>query len=175
LYNSFRKNSEGEKVNVNDDVVFEMELIKQVEINIDYILGLIAKYHADNQKDKEILVDIQKAIDSSMELRNKKDLINQFIDSLNLETDVENDWKRFVSERKTEELERIIEDENLDAGQAFSFIESSFRDGGIQTTGTAFAKILPPVSRFSPDSARAEVRERVFDKLSAFFNRFFDV
>ena len=55
LYHSFRSGVESEKVNVNDDVVFEIELIKQVEINIDYILDLVKKYYESNQEDKEIL------------------------------------------------------------------------------------------------------------------------
>ena len=50
----YRKQKEGDVVNVNDDIVFEMELIKQVEINIDYILHLIAQMHGDHTKDKEI-------------------------------------------------------------------------------------------------------------------------
>ncbi len=54
-----------------------MELIRQVEINIDYILMLVAKYHDSNCEDKEILVDIRKAVDSSMQLRSKKDLIEK--------------------------------------------------------------------------------------------------
>ena len=70
------ESSDSEKENINDDVVFEMELIKQIEINIDYILELIRKYHTGSQEDKELLVDINKAIDSSVELRNKKELIN---------------------------------------------------------------------------------------------------
>ncbi|MDP3988781.1 MAG: type I restriction endonuclease subunit R, partial [bacterium] len=79
LYNDFRKTIEDVKENINDDLVFEMELIKQIEINIDYVLGLIKKYHEDHIKNRELLLDINKAIDSSIELRNKKDLINQFI------------------------------------------------------------------------------------------------
>jgi len=63
LYNEFRKSTDGEKENVNDDIVFEMELIKQIEINIDYILGLIRMYHEDHTKNKELLIDINKAID----------------------------------------------------------------------------------------------------------------
>jgi type I restriction enzyme R subunit len=100
LYNEFRKDTDGDKENVNDDVVFEMELIKQVEINIDYIIELIRKYHASNQEDKELLVDINKAIDSSIELRNKKELIEQFIGSLNANSSVDNDWRNFVDGKK---------------------------------------------------------------------------
>lgn len=100
LYNEFRKSKDTEKENINDDIVFEMELIKQIEINIDYILKLIKKYHEEHTKDKEILLDINKAIDSSVELRNKKDLIHQFIESLNIKSVVDEDWKKFVEKKE---------------------------------------------------------------------------
>jgi len=175
LYNSFRRANEGEKINVNDDVVFEMELIKQVDINIDYILGLIEKYHESNQKDKELLTDINKAISSSVELRNKKDLIEQFVDTLNVDSVVADNWQEFIGRKKVEELNGIIEEENLNAGLTFNYVESAMRDGGLQTSGTALTEILPPLSRFSPDGSLATTRERVIAKLNAFFNRFFDV
>jgi len=175
LYNEFRKNTEGGKENVNNDIVFEMELIKQVEINIDYVLDLIKKYHEDHVKNKELLVDINKAIDSSIELRNKKDLINQFIISLDVHSIVDEDWQKFVEEKKTEELEKIIENENLDREATYKFINNAFRDGNVATTGTAISKVLPPVSRFSPTGERTQKRESVLNKLTSFFERFFDI
>ncbi|PGH39985.1 MAG: hypothetical protein CRN43_05765, partial [Candidatus Nephrothrix sp. EaCA] len=114
MHNTFRKSTGGEKENVNDDIVFEMELIKQAEINIDYILDLIKEYHEEHAKNRELLIGhINKAIDSSVELRNKKDLINQFIASLDDNATVEEGWQKFVEEKKIEELEKIIEAENL--------------------------------------------------------------
>ena len=127
FYDEFRNVSESDKENINDDIVFEMELIKQVEINIDYILELIRKYHASNQEDKELLVDINKAIDSSVELRNKKELIEQFISSVNADSSVDDDWQSFVNSKKIEELDRIISEENLDRDETYRFIESAFR------------------------------------------------
>ena len=175
LYNEFRKGTEGEKENVNDDVVFEMELIKQVEINIDFVLGLIKRYHEDHVKNKELLVDINKAIDSSVELRNKKDLINQFITSLDVHSIVDEDWQKFVEKKKIEELEKIIKNENLDKEATYKFINNAFRDGNVATTGTAISKVLPPVSRFSPTGERSQKRESVLNKLTSFFERFFDI
>lgn len=175
LYNEFRKGTEAEKENVNDDIVFEMELIKQIEINIDYIIGLIKKYHEDHMVDRELLVDINKAIDSSVELRNKKDLINQFITSLDVHSAVDEDWQKFVEEKKIEELEQIIENESLDRDATYKFIQNAFRDGSVATTGTAITKVLPPVSRFSPSGERTQKRESVLTKLTNFFERFFDI
>ncbi len=175
LYNEFRKGVEEEKENINDDVVFEMELIKQIEINIDYVLGLIKKYHEDHTKNRELLLDINKAIDSSVELRNKKDLINQFITSLDVHGVVDEDWQKFVEEKKIEELEKIIDAESLDRDATYAFIKNAFRDGGVATTGTAISKVLPPVSRFSPTGERTQKREGVLNKLTSFFERFFDI
>lgn len=175
IYNEFRKGEGAEKENVNDDVVFEMELIKQIEINIDYILNLIKKYHEDHIKNKEILIDINKAIDSSVELRNKKDLINQFIASLDIHSIVDSEWQTFVKDKKIKELDKIIEDENLDHDATYKFIENAFRNGSVTTTGTSLTKILPPVSRFSPTGERSQMRETVIDKLTKFFERFFNI
>jgi len=175
LYNELRKGRESEKENINDDLVFEMELIKQVEINIDYILGLIKRYHEDHTKNKEILVDINKAIDSSVELRNKKDLINQFIASLDIGAVVDEDWRKFVEKKKVEELEKIIRDEKLNRDAAYNFVNNAFRNGAVPVTGTAISKVLPPLSRFSPTGERSRIREKVLTMLTGFFERFFDI
>ena len=175
LYNEFRNTGEAEKENINDDIVFEMELIKQIEINIDYILSLVKKYHEDHIKNREILVDINKAIDSSVELRNKKDLINEFIASLDIHASVDEDWQKYVEKKKTEELETIIKQENLDRDKTYQFVRDAFRNGRVATTGTALVKVLPPVSRFSPGGERSKKRESVLDKLTRFFERFFDI
>lgn len=175
LYHEFRSRNTGDAENVNDDIVFEMELIKQVEINIDYILELIRKYHESHVKDKEIIISINKAIDSSVELRNKKDLIQKFILSLTPGSHVSDDWQNFVEEKKTEEIDKIIEEENLDKDETYKFINNAFRDGYVQTTGTGLAKILPAVSRFTPSGERTQKREIVIEKIKAFFNRFWDI
>lgn len=175
LYNEFRKGAEEDKENINDDLVFEMELIKQVEINIDYVLALIKRYHDDHIQNKELLVDINKAIDSSVELRNKKDLINQFITTLDVHSVIDEDWHKFVEKKKIEELEEIITSEGLDHDATYSFIKNAFRDGTVATTGTAITKVLPPVSRFSPTGERSKKRESVLSKLTGFFDKFFDI
>ncbi len=175
LYNEFRRTTKGDSENVNDDIVFEMELIKQVEINIDYILQLIRRYHDGHLEDKEIVVQIGRAIDSSVELRNKKELIEQFIASLSPSTQIDDDWRRFVDEKRHEELDRIISEENLNRDEAYRFVVNAFRDGYVPQSGTAITKVLPPVSRFSPSGDRTRKRETVLEKLKSFFDRFFDI
>lgn len=175
LYNEYRNLGRGDSENVNDDIVFEMELIKQVEINIDYILMLIRKFQDSNMQDKEIIVSIGKAIDSSVDLRNKKELIEKFVASLTPSSDIDDAWSRYVKEQKKAELEKIIAEENLKPEETITFINNSFKNGEIQSAGTAFASILPPVSRFSPTGDRMAKKESVLEKLMRFFDRFFDI
>ncbi len=176
FYEEFRNRRKQDLENINDDIVFEIELIKQVEINIDYILMLIRRYHGGHLKDKEVVLqDISRAIDSSLELRNKKDLIESFIASLDPSGEVDDEWREFVTRRRREELEHIISEENLSRDETFQFMEDAFRNGFVQTTGTAITKVLPPVSRFTPTGERTRKRESVLDKLKAFFERFRDI
>ena len=175
LYAEFRATAAAEKESINDDVVFEIELIKQVEINVDYILLLVEQYlkKKGTGDDKEIRATIERAINSSPSLRNKKDLIEQFVDSVNTKAKVDAQWQAFVAAKKVEELERIITEENLDAEAARRFIDNAFRDGSIPTTGTAITRILPPVSRFNKNNSHAVKKQTVLDKLAAFFERYF--
>ena len=175
LYNEFRGKNKGDSEIINDDIVFEMELIKQVEINIDYILELIRKYHSGHLKDKEIEISIRKAIDSSVELRNKKELIEQFIYSLSPSSNVDDDWHKFLDVKKYEELDNIIAAENLNREEAYKFVNNAFNDGFIRTTGTEITKVMPPVSRFKPTGDRTKKRESVIEKLIGFFNKFWDI
>lgn len=175
LYNEFRNKAKHDKKDVTDDIVFEMELIKSIEVNIDYILGLVKKYHESNMQDKEILVTINKAIMSSPDLRNKKDLILAFIDSLDANSDVYSDFEEFMNSKKKEELDKIIEEENLNKDQTYSFIQKSFEQGKVETNGTEVSTILPPMSMFTPNNDRQEKKNKVIDKLLEFFDKFFSI
>lgn len=175
LYNEFRNKNCVDRENINDDIIFEMELIKQVEINIDYILMLIRNYHDELMKDKEIVVTIRKSIDSSIELRNKKDLIENFIQSLTPISKVDEDWKTYVKQKQKEELQRIIQEEKLNPSETHEFVENAFRDGFIQSSGTSLTKVIPAVSRFTQNDIYTQKRETVLRKLTVFFNRFRDI
>jgi len=161
----------GKKEKINEDIVFEIELIRQVEINIDYIIMLVAKFHASNCEDKSILVSIDKAIDSSIQLRSKKELIEHFIETVNASTRVDEDWRSFVHEQKESDLSAIISAEKLKQEETKKFINNSFRDGVLKTTGTDIDKILPPVSRFS-NGGRSTKKQGVIEKLAAFFEKY---
>ena len=164
----------GEKEDITDDIVFEIELIKQIEINIDYILMLVQKYHDSHCDDKEILITIQKAVDASPELRSKKALIETFIAGINDVSDVMLEWRTFVAEEKERQLVTIIQEENLKDEETRRFMDSAFRDGSVKTTGTDIDKLMPPISRFGGGN-RAAKKQTIIEKLQAFFERFFGI
>ena len=174
LREKWRTNKSADKEIVNDDLVFETELIRQVEINIDYILLLVQKYHESHCLDKEILVNISKAISSSLQLRSKKELIENFIHSVNVETDIDQSWKEYVQQQKEKDLQEIIESENLRSVETRQFIDNCFRDAQVRTTGTDIDKILPPMSRFGGGN-RQEKKKSVIEKIQVFFDRYFGV
>ncbi|MGI6665676.1 MAG: type I restriction endonuclease subunit R [Christensenellaceae bacterium] len=170
LYQEYRKGTDGDKETINDDIVFEIELVKQIEVNIDYILMLVAKYQQSNCKDKTILTTIDKAINSSIELRSKKELIERFIEQVNVSTKVDEDWRKFLHERKEADITAIIEEERLKPEETRRFIDNAFRDGILKTTGTAIDKIMPPVSRFG--GGRAAKKQGIIEKLMYFFEKY---
>lgn len=174
LYAEFRNANDAEKERINDDIVFEIELIKQVEINVDYILMLVEEYlkKKGSGKDKEIRANIDRAISSSPSLRNKKDLIEQFVDGVSTKGKVDEQWQAFVAAKKSEELQRIIQDENLNAEETHVFVENAFRDGSLSLSGTSITRILPPHSRFDKGNSHSTKKQTVLEKLSFFFERF---
>jgi len=172
LYQEFSRLRDSDKERINEDIIFEIELIKQVDINIDYILLLVAKYHASNCEDKTILVAIDKAINSSIELRSKKQLIEDFIEKINVESNIEEDWEKFVIHEKESELNAIIKEENLQETETHKFIKNAFRDGALKTTGTDIDKIMPQISRFGKGN-RTEKKQSIIEKLLSFFEKYF--
>lgn len=172
LYQKWRKQKEDAAI-INDDLVFEVELLKQVDINIDYVLMLVQKYHDSNCTDKMIIGDIERAIGASYELRNKKDLIEAFIDSLDSSNDVTADWEKYLSEAKERELSAIIEEEALDDTATREFMANAFVDGGVPESGTEVTSLMTKKpSRFAPANAYADMKTRVLDRLKGFFDRF---
>lgn len=176
IYQEMKPKADDKKEYINDDIVFEIELIKQVEINIDYILMLVKKYQKDGNKNKEILVDIEKAINSSVSLRSKVQLIKDFINTVDGQSEVDKDWVKFVDEQRKKDLEEIITEQKLKAEATNKFIENSFRDGVLKTTGTDFDNIMPPVSRFgNGGNNRAEKRKKVVEKLKEYFEKYSEI
>lgn len=161
------------KENINDDLVFEIELIRQIEVNIDYILMLVAKYKDSNSQDRELLITINRAINSSTQLRSKKELIDKFIEQINISTDIDEDWEIFLKENKNMDLKNLIQKEGLKEEETIKFIENAFRDGIMKTTGTGIDRLMPPISRFDANINREREKQLRIDKLLAFFEKYY--
>ena len=168
-----KTNNNPEIENIQDDVVFEIELIKQVEVNIDYILLIVARYKNEN-KDKDTIIEhVRKLINAGIELRSKRELIENFINQMNAsDTDIQEEFYQYVKEEKEKDLIQIIKDENLKEKETNDFITSCFEYGEIRTSGTDIDKILPPISRFSKQGNKIEKKQIVVEKLQSFFEKY---
>lgn len=179
LWEKYRKAKKVQLESIVDDVEFEMELVKQVEVGIDYILMLVARYHESNCEDKEIRADINRAIAAAPTLRDKKELIDKFIDGVNVTGTSREAWVAFVSKERDAELKRIMDEERLDELKTLGIMCRAWEEGYVRETGTAVMGILPKGgggSLFSkaPTGLAANL-ERVVEKLKAFFERFHEI
>lgn len=174
LADKYRRESHG-KEDICDDIVFEMELVKQVEVNIDYILYLVRQYHDGHQQDMEIRVKISKSIDSSPDLRDKKELIEKFIDSLTPNGDVDSEWKQYVNKEKRQQFDQIVEEEHLKKEKALEFIENAFQRGYVPEGGMELDSIMPPINPFDKAANRQGKIQTVLERIKRFFNKFFDI
>lgn len=170
LYQEHTRHRVADREKIIDDIVFEIELIRQVEINIDYILMLVAKYHESNCQDENILISIQKAIGSSFQLRSKKELIEHFVESINASTNVDEDWQKYINQQKENDLLAIIDEAGLKHDETVKFINDSFRNGSLRTNGLDIDKLMPPISRFGGD--RETKKQDIKEKLLRFFEKY---
>lgn len=189
-----RKEQKGDIANITDDVVFEMELVRQVEVNIDYILMLVERYHSKHCKDKNVLASIKVAIDASPQLRSKKKLIEGFIAQLN-EKELEklvnygdtitvydsngnkvsivDCWSEYVEQKYNHDLAQLVQSEGLNDSLTRKFMEKSFSAGEVSELGTDINDLMPRMSRFGAAAkARAEKKSRIVESMRNMFNEF---
>ncbi|EDP6903466.1 HsdR family type I site-specific deoxyribonuclease [Campylobacter upsaliensis] len=168
-YEELRKDKDDKESNL-DEVEFEVELLAQVEVSIEYILELIAKYHKDQATNYE---PILKLLDSSLSLRSKKELFLRFIDSLHTQSNVEKDFSAYIKTHKNNALQDIINALNLDPKKTKEFMQDSFERGELRDYGRAFGDILPHSPLFGKGAEQThKVREKALEKLQAFFELF---
>ncbi|EAK0449768.1 type I restriction endonuclease subunit R [Campylobacter upsaliensis] len=168
-YEELRKDKDDKESNL-DEVEFEVELLAQVEVSIEYILELIAKYHKDQATNYE---PILKLLDSSLSLRSKKELFLRFIDSLHTQSNVEKDFSAYIKTHKNNALQDIINALNLDPKKTKEFMQDSFERGELRDYGRAFGEILPPSPLFGKGAEQThKIREKALEKLQAFFELF---
>lgn len=168
-YEELRKDKD-DKESTLDEVEFEVELLAQVEVSIEYILELIAKYHKDQATNYE---PILKLLDSSLSLRSKKELFLRFIDSLHTQSNVAKDFSTYIKTHKNNALQDIINTLNLDPKKTKEFMQDSFERGELRDYGRAFDEILPPSPLFGKGAEQThKVRKQALEKLQAFFELF---
>ncbi|EAI0687321.1 type I restriction endonuclease subunit R [Campylobacter upsaliensis] len=168
-YEELRKDKD-DKESTLDEVEFEVELLAQVEVSIEYILELIAKYHKDQATNYE---PILKLLDSSLSLRSKKELFLRFIDSLHTQSNVAKDFSAYIKTHKNNALQDIINALNLDPKKTKEFMQDSFERGELRDYGRAFGEILPPSPLFGKGAEQThKIREKALEKLQAFFELF---
>lgn len=177
LYKEYRRESDLDKTDINDDLIFELELIKQVEIDIDYILKMIVKYAKTEDKEVQdkFKKEIESSINSSLEMRNKKDLIMNFIENINTQSpDVIKDFEEYIDNKRDEEIENIIYTHKLKKQKTYEFITTAFKNNKLEFEGVDFPKILPKQNQslFNKDSNRKEAKEKISRILREFFERF---
>lgn len=183
IHDELRPASSKEKDDITDDLIFEMELVKQIQINIPYVLQLVQQFHDANCVNKEIIVKIQKAIDSSPDMRDKKELIMRFIermtpksnDPIHVEGDISDEWSTYIEEEREKELSQIIADEKLNDSETRKFIDQAFADGYVTTTGVAITKVLPPMPIFGGNTNREAKKISVIERIKAFFDKFYNI
>lgn len=175
LADKYRNQTTQDKTDINDDIEFEMELVKQVEVNIDYILYLITKYKEGHCQNLELRLSISRAIDSAPDLRDKKELIEEFVDNLSPDSSVDSEWKTYVNQKKRDEFTQLIENEHLKSDKAVTFIENAFKRGYVPEGGIELNEIMPPLNPFDPSANRENKVKTVLDKIKAFFNKFYEI
>lgn len=173
LYNEFKENKTVDKESIQDDIIFEIELVKQIQVSIDYILTLVAKYHESNCQDKEIAETINKSIDASYQLRSKKQLILDFIKHMNNPKDIDEEWKSYIKKEAAKELDEIILTEKLNKDETISYMKKAFQDGEFRTIGTSLNNVLPAISYFNPN--RKQIREHAKETLKEYFDKYSDI
>ncbi|MBR1428710.1 MAG: type I restriction endonuclease subunit R [Rickettsiales bacterium] len=160
------------------DITFEVELLKQFDIDLEYILKLIGQYNKQADDTETIIAKLKNLLKSSIEFRNKEDLLYDFIklikDKEINEDNIHDEWDNFINERKNEELDKLIEDNKLNKEETYKYFSKMFESGKIKEIGTEIDKILPRVG-FSANANRYKLKSDMYEKIRNFFDRFFTI
>lgn len=171
-----QRNNEDAESDINwNDVVFEIDLLKSQEINLDYILELIFEANK-TKKDKQSLVeDVRRLIRSSIGNRAKESLVIEFINETNLDNiedkvSIIQAFFKYAQQKQTEEIKALIQEENLNNDAAQRYIMSSLKKEYASENGTELNEILPKMSPLNP--LYLTKKQSVFQKISKFIDKF---
>lgn len=158
-----------------DDIVFEVDLLKSQEVNLDYILELVFE-HLKKTHDKEgLIAEIRRILRASLEHRAKESLVVDFIHQLDLDSisdkaQLMEDFYSYAREIRSQEMEELIEQEELKPTEARQYIEDALRKEEASENGTELRSILPPASPLS--SLYTSKKQQVLEKIRSFIAKF---
>lgn len=175
LYRSIKSDYEKEKVSILDDVDFEVELLRNDIINVDYILRLLKGLVGASEEEKDgIVKNIMNSLNSEPELRSKKELIEKFINRNVPEIDnsemVEEEFEKFWSIEREAAFQKFCAEEGLEPGKMQQIVDSYLYNSR-KPRGTDFSVALTEQPKIRE---RKTLLDRVADKFSEFISTFFD-
>jgi len=158
-----------------DDVVFEVDLLKSQEINLDYILELIFEHNKNNKSKTDLVDEVRRVIRASLGNRAKESLMVDFINQTNLDligdkASVIEAFFAFAQSEQQREAEALISEENLDPDEARRYITTSLKREYASDAGTQLNNILPKMSPLNPQYLSK--KQSVFQKIAAFVEKF---
>ncbi len=161
-----------------DDVVFEVDLLKSQEINLDFILELIFNQHKKYDNKEDLIEEIKRVIRSSIGHRAKESLIVEFINKTNLDEILDKPsileaFYTFAKKEQAKEMQELIEDEKLNEVATKRYIEISLKRGYATKNGTGLNEIMPKMSPLNPKYL--EIKNKIFNKISSFVEKFREV
>ncbi|WP_292949868.1 type I restriction endonuclease subunit R [Olleya sp. UBA1516] len=171
-----KQGNEAEESGIDwDDVVFEIDLLKSQEINLDYILELIFDHNKQTKNKEELVEEIRRVIRASIGNRAKESLVVDFIN----ETDLDNikekatiidDFYAYAKVRQKKEAAELITEETLNESAAKRYILASLKREYASENGTELNSILPKMSPLNPQYLTK--KQSVFQKIVAFIEKF---
>lgn len=158
-----------------DDVVFEVDLLKSQEINLDYILELIFDHNKKTKSKSELVDEVRRVIRASLGNRAKEDLLVDFINKTNLDqigdkASVIEAFFSFAQAEQQREAQELINSESLNAEAAKRYIKASLKREYASESGTELNALLPKMSPLNPQYLVK--KQSVFQKLAAFVEKF---
>lgn len=158
-----------------DDVVFEVDLLKSQEINLDYILELIFEHNKKNRNKAALIDEVRRMIRASLGNRAKESLVVDFINQADLDkipdkAGIIDAFFTFARKEQQREAKELIEEESLNADAAKRYIASSLRREYASDAGTELNSVLPKMSPLNPQYLTK--KQSVFQKIAAFIEKF---
>lgn len=171
-----RSGKEAEESNIDwDDVVFEIDLLKSQEINLDYILELIFEHNKKNKDKATLIEEIRRVIRASIGNRAKESLVVDFInetelDSIEDKASIIDSFFNYAQGRQKKEATELITDENLNEEAAKRYIAASLKREYASENGTELNALLPKMSPLNPQYLTK--KQSVFQKIASFVDKF---